>query len=375
MLDQTSTRREQGRITILVVDDTPGNLSVLGELLKPHYHVRVANSGARALAAVRTEPRPALILLDIMMPELDGYEVLRRLKSSPATSDIPVIFVTALNATEDESRGLALGAVDYITKPVRPAIVLARIRCQLELKEARDRLSDQNAWLEQEVARRMHQNQMVRDVSMRALASLAETRDEETGNHILCTQGYVNILSRQLARLPKYAALLTAETIDTYTKASPLHDIGKVGIPDSVLHKPGKLTAEEWEVMKTHAQIGADAIWRAIQNEEDMDGLDFLYVAMEIAAAHHEKWDGSGYPQGSQGEQIPLCARIMALADVFDALISRRVYKEAFAFDAACDIIREGSGTHFDPDIVQAFNDSIDAFQAIAMRHKDVNVP
>lgn len=374
MLDQTATRREQGRTTILVVDDTPDNLSILGELLKPHFHVRVANSGARALAAVRTEPRPALILLDIMMPELDGYEVLRRLKSNPATSDIPVIFVTALNATEDESRGLALGAVDYITKPVRPAIVLARIRCQLELKEARDRLSDQNAWLEREVARRMHQNQMVRDVSMRALASLAEARDDETGNHILRTQGYVNILSRQLARLPKYVDLLSADTIDTYTKASPLHDIGKVGIPDSVLHKPGKLTPEEWEVMKTHAQIGADAIWRAIQNEEDMEGLDFLYVAMEIAASHHEKWDGSGYPQGLRGEQIPLCARVMALADVFDALISRRVYKAVFTIEAACEIIREGDGKHFDPDVVQAFNDSIDAFRAVAARHKDAHV-
>ncbi|MBK8957316.1 MAG: two-component system response regulator [Proteobacteria bacterium] len=374
MLDQTATRREQGRTTILVVDDTPDNLSILGELLKPHFHVRVANSGARALAAVRTEPRPALILLDIMMPELDGYEVLRRLKSNPATSDIPVIFVTALNATEDESRGLALGAVDYITKPVRPAIVLARIRCQLELKEARDRLSDQNAWLEREVARRMHQNQMMRDVSMRALASLAEARDDETGNHILRTQGYVNVLSRQLARLPKYVDLLSADTIDTYTKASPLHDIGKVGIPDSVLHKPGKLTPEEWEVMKTHAQIGADAIWRAIQNEEDMEGLDFLYVAMEIAASHHEKWDGSGYPQGLRGEQIPLCARVMALADVFDALISRRVYKAAFTIEAACDIIREGDGKHFDPDVVQAFNDSIDAFRAVAARHKDAHV-
>jgi putative two-component system response regulator len=374
MLDQTAARREQGRTTILVVDDTPDNLSILGELLKPHFHVRVANSGARALAAVRTEPRPALILLDIMMPELDGYEVLRRLKSNPATSDIPVIFVTALNATEDESRGLALGAVDYITKPVRPAIVLARIRCQLELKEARDRLSDQNAWLEREVARRMHQNQMVRDVSMRALASLAEARDDETGNHILRTQGYVNILSRQLARLPKYVDLLSADTIDTYTKASPLHDIGKVGIPDSVLHKPGKLTPEEWEVMKTHAQIGADAIWRAIQNEEDMEGLDFLYVAMEIAASHHEKWDGSGYPQGLRGEQIPLCARVMALADVFDALISRRVYKAVFTIEAACEIIREGDGKHFDPDVVQAFNDSIDAFRAVAARHKDAHV-
>ncbi len=189
MLDQTTPRSEQGRPTILIVDDTPDNLTVLGELLKPHYHVRVASSGARALAAVGTAPRPALILLDIMMPEVDGYEVLRRLKDNLATRDIPVIFVTALNASEDESRGLALGAADYITKPVRPAIVLARVRAQLELKEARDRLRDQNVWLEQEVERRVSQNQMVRDVSMRALASLAEARDNETGNHILRTQG------------------------------------------------------------------------------------------------------------------------------------------------------------------------------------------
>ncbi len=359
--------------TLLLVDDTPENLTVLGEILMPHYRVRVASSGMRALAAVLSEPRPDLVLLDVMMPEMDGYEVMRRLRESPVTRELPVIFVTALDSTEDEAHGLELGAVDYITKPVRPAIVLARVRGQLDLKEARDRMRDQNLWLEGEIARRMRQNQVMQDVSMRALASLAEARDDETGNHILRTQSYVNVLARALSALPHHAAELTPERIATYTKAAPLHDIGKVAIPDHILHKPGKHTPEEWVVMKTHAQQGADAIWRAIcdQNEE-REALDFLYIAMDIARYHHEKWDGSGYPEGLAAEAIPLPARLMALADVFDALISKRAYKPAFPIEKATAIIEEGRGRHFDPEVVDAYLANIDEFAAIAARHADL---
>ena len=359
------------RPTVMVVDDTPENLTLLGEILMPHYGVRVASSGTRALVAVRIDPRPDLILLDVMMPVMDGYEVIARLRADPETASIPVIFVTALAATDDETKGLELGAADYITKPVRPSIVLARVHAQLELKQARDILRDQNTWLEGEVRRRMAQNQMVQDVSMRALASLAEARDNETGNHILRTQNYVRVLAEQLATLPGYAEILTPSLIETYTKAAPLHDIGKVGIPDYILHKPGKHTPEEWEIMMTHAKIGSDSIWRAIQDQEDRVALDFMYVAMEISHYHHEKWDGSGYPDKLSGEAIPLPARLMALGDVFDALISKRVYKPAFPIEKATEIILEGRGKHFDPDVVDAYVARIDEFRQIALRYTD----
>ena len=359
------------RRRILIVDDTPGNLAVLGELLAPLYDVRVANSGVRALGAALTDPAPDLILLDIMMPGMDGYEVLRRLREQPQTRDIPVVFITALDDDEDEAHGLDLGATDYITKPIRPAIVLARVHAQLEIKQARDILRDKNAWLDGEVRERMRQNQRIQDVSLRALASLAEARDKETGNHIMRTQGYVQVLATQLALNPKYATLLTPALIEMYTKAAPLHDIGKVGIPDYVLGKPGKLDAAEWEIMKTHAQVGADAIWRAIAHEPDQAGIDFLHKAMDIARSHHEKWDGSGYPRGLLAEHIPLPGRLMALADVFDALITRRVYKPGFSLESATRIIIEGRGSHFDPDVVDAFIARRQDFYDIAQRYAD----
>ncbi len=360
---------------VLVVDDTPGNLVVLGELLAPSYDVRIANSGERALQAAVTEPHPDLVLLDIMMPGMDGYEVLRQLKADERTADIPVVFITALDHDEDEAHGLALGATDYITKPLRPAIVLARVRSQLELKDARDLLRDRNAWLDAEVRRRLRQNQTIQDVSMRALASLAEARDQETGNHIMRTQGYVGELARQLATSPRHAQALTPDLVEMYTKAAPLHDIGKVGIPDYVLGKRGKLDAAEWEIMKTHAQVGAEAIWRAVEHEPDHEGIEFLYHAMDIARSHHERWDGSGYPDGLEGEAIPLSARLMALADVLDALISRRAYKEPLSFEDAVTIITAGRGSHFDPDIVDAFLAREEQFRAIVRRYRDEVAP
>lgn len=388
---------EAAKSTVLVVDDTPENLTVLGELLQPRYRVRVANSGRRALQVAASEPRPDLILLDVMMPDMDGYAVINELRANPGTRDIPVIFVTAMDSDEDEERGLALGAVDYITKPIRPAIVLARIHAHMELKAARDWLKNQNTWLESEVARRMRDNQLMQDVSIRALASLAEARDMETGQHIRRTQGYVEVLVTHLRPHPRFSRFFSNTMAHMVVKAAPLHDIGKVGIPDSILLKPGRLTADEFEIMKTHSSIGGDAIELAMRgelNDEDFqilqkhrhlgsNALDsavlefenaplaFLAVAKEIAMWHHEKWDGSGYPDGLAGDAIPIPARLMALADVFDALASRRVYKEPMPYVVVMRLIREGSNQHFDPDVVDAFLANQDAFREMLERYAD----
>ena len=355
--------------TILIVDDNPENLTVLGDLLCERYRVRAANSGARALQLAAQSPLPDLILLDIMMPGLSGYEVLEQLQQSPSLRGIPVIFTTAMNAEEDEQRGIVLGAVDYLTKPLKPAIVLARVSAHIELKLARDRLQHVNESLEAEIARRMRENLMIQEVTIRALARLAETRDNETGNHILRTQHYVQALALRASRHPRFAHELDEQSIALIAKSAPLHDIGKVGIPDQVLLKVGKLTPEEWEVMKTHAAIGADAIRRA--EADTSEPVRFLDYAKQVARHHHERWDGSGYPDGLAGEAIPLAARLMALADVFDALISRRVYKQAFNFEEARRIMASQGGKHFDPDLLAAFLEGYDEFCDIARRHPD----
>jgi putative two-component system response regulator len=357
--------------TILIVDDAAENLAVLNELLQPVYRVRIATSGEKALQLAVTQPNPDLIMLDVMMPGMDGYEVFTRLRADPRTRDIPVIFVTAMDSAEAEIRGLELGAADYITKPITPIIVMARIRTQLELKQARDWLRDQNTFLEAEVARRMGENLMIQHVSIHALAHLAETRDPETGNHLRRTQGYVHALACQLQDHPRFAAFLTPANIDLLAKSAPLHDIGKVGIPDHILLKPGKLTPEEWEIMKTHARLGSEAIEQA---ERDITRpVEFLALAKEIARWHHERWDGSGYPDGLAGEAIPISARLMALADVFDALINRRVYKDSISFADSRDIIVAERGRQFDPDVVDAFSSLFNEFQTIAIRYSDTD--
>lgn len=372
----------QQRQTVLIVDDTPQNITVLGELLQPHYTVRAANSGERALRAAHSEPRPDIILMDVMMPEMDGYEVLKRLHAEASTRNIPVIFITAMDNAENEERGLEQGAVDYITKPIKPAIVLARVRTHLELKLARDRLANQNEWLEREVAQRMSENRLIQDLSMRALACLAEARDTDTGHHILRTQIYVDILARHLVHHERFRDALAHGRLDMVVKAAPLHDLGKVGIPDAILLKPGRLSPAEFETMKTHAAIGADAIAKAMQEalaaaDDTMaarasEAFSFLKVAQEIAATHHEKWDGSGYPAGLAGDAIPAAGRLMALADVFDALTCRRVYKQPMPIDQATEIIIEGRGTHFDPDVVDAYLACREHFTEIATRFHDI---
>jgi putative two-component system response regulator len=355
--------------TLLIVDDNAENLTLLGDLLHETYRVRAATSGERALQLAQLEPVPDLILLDIMMPGMNGYEVLARLHEIPATREIPVIFVTAMDADADEEAGLALGAVDYIAKPLRPAIVQARVRTHVELHAARQRLRHDNLELEAEVDRRLREKQVVQDVTIRALARLAETRDNETGHHILRTQEYVRSLSRRAAAHPRFAGQLDDARIALFAKSAPLHDIGKVGIPDEVLLKPGKLDAREWDVMKRHAAIGAQAIARA--EDDAHEAVPFLQVAKQIARHHHERWDGTGYPDGLAGDAIPLPARVMALADVFDALISVRVYKPALPMEQARTIMAGLRGTHFDPDLLDLFIEGFDEFCAIARRHAD----
>ncbi|SBT10153.1 Response regulator containing a CheY-like receiver domain and an HD-GYP domain [Candidatus Accumulibacter aalborgensis] len=360
---------QDGLQTILIVDDTPENLTVLGELLQPTYRVQAAVSGQRALQIAAAEPRPDLILLDVMMPEMDGYVVLEKLREDARTRDIPVIFVTAMNTTEDERIGLHRGAVDYIAKPIRPAIVLARVHTQLELKQARDLLRSQNVVLEAEIERRLNENLLIQEVSIHALAHLAEIRDLETGNHLRRTQKYVWTLARKLQSHPRFADVLSDRDVELLARSAPLHDIGKVGIPDYILLKPGKLTAEEWEIMKTHSRLGYEAIEQA---ERDADKqVEFLALAKEITRWHHEKWDGSGYPDGLAGDAIPVSARLMALADVFDALTCRRVYKPPMPFAQASAIIVADRGRQFDPDVVDAFLSIFDQFQAIAEHYRD----
>jgi putative two-component system response regulator len=318
----------------------------------------------RALALARRAPVPDMILLDVMMPVMNGYAVLEQLKARPETADIPVIFTTAMDAVDDERQGLALGAVDYMTKPLRPPIVLARVQTHLALRQARQRLQRDNAMLEAEIERRMHENQVAQEVAIRALARLAETRDNDTGHHILRTQAYVRLLATLLCEHPRFADKLDAKAIALIARSAPLHDIGKVGIPDHVLLKPGKLDAAEWTIMKTHAAMGADAIGRAVADTNEP--VPFLSYAKDIARHHHERWDGRGYPDGLAGDAIPLAARLMAVADVFDALISRRVYKDALPFDEVLVIIRKERGTQFDPDLIDAFLSHFDEFCAIA---------
>jgi putative two-component system response regulator len=285
------------------------------------------------------------------------------------TADIPVIFLTAKSDVADEEMGLNLGAVDYITKPPSPPIVLARVRSHLYLKSARDFLKDKNAFLEAEVERRTMEVGLIQDVTMVAMGSLAETRDNETGNHIRRTQNYLRILAGQLRTSPRYRDYLSERNIELLYKSSPLHDIGKVGIPDAILKKPGRLDPEEYDIMKTHTTIGRDAILAA---EKCLDSPNsFLFMAREMAYSHHEKWDGSGYPLGLSGEAIPLPGRLMAIPDVYDALISKRVYKKALSHEAAVELIGQGSGKDFDPDLVMAFMQVADKFRGIARTFRD----
>ena len=354
--------------TILIVDDEPVNLALLAQHLRPTYRVLAATSGAAALAVAGSEPRPDLVLLDVMMPGLDGYAVLERLRADPATRNLPVLFLTAAADHQQEERALAAGAADYITKPIRPAIVRARVRTQLEAKHARDLLMAHNVQLKGLVQAKITENTRMQMLTIRALAHLAETRDTPTGLHLERTEGFVRLIAEAIRDRLGAASGFDDATIDALARSAPLHDIGKVGIPDAILLKPGPLTDAEWTVMRTHPRLGVEAIERA---EADVaQPAAFLSLAKEIAMWHHERWDGRGYPHGLSGEAIPLPARVMAIADAFDALISPRVYKAALEFDAARAIIVAERGSQFDPLVVDAFIDSFDALAYVARRQQ-----
>ena len=346
---------------ILLVDDNTTNLQVLRDTLGGlGYKLLVARNGQSALA-IAQKANPSLILLDIMMPEMDGYEVCRRLKADEKTDQIPIIFITALTDDEDEAKGLSLGAVDYITKPFNPELVKARVGNHLELKRYRDHL-------EKLVKIRTRKLALTQAVTIESLATLAEYRDPETGGHIKRTQNYVKALAMHLKNYPRFRDELSVETIELLYLLAPLHDVGKVGVRDHILMKAGKLTNEEFEEMKKHTKYGHDAL---LITEQKLGEDSFLRNAREIAYTHQEKWDGSGYPLGLKGDGIPISGRLMALADVYDALISKRVYKPPLSHEEAVQIIKEGKGSHFDPDIVDAFLALENTFRNIALTFAD----
>lgn len=352
---------------IMIVDDAPANIALLGEALHENYEITVATNGQDAINLALEAPSPDLILLDIMMPGIDGYEVCRRLKDSVITMKIPIIFVTAKGEIEDEAMGFQVGGVDYIMKPISPSIVRARVRTHLALY-------DQNRELALKVEERTREVAHTQDVTIHSMAVLAETRDNETGGHIMRTQYYVKSLAEQIMNLDKYRNYLDKPRINLFFKSAPLHDIGKVGIADSILLKPGKLTDEEFDEMKNHTNYGRDAI---VKSEAALGGKDttsFLRLAREIAYTHHEKWNGRGYPEGLSGEDIPLSGRLMAIADVYDALISKRVYKAAFTHEKAVLIITEERGEHFDPELVDSFLEIQERFREIAREFADNEV-
>jgi putative two-component system response regulator len=321
----------RSRQTVLVADDQPENIELLVSILEQDYQVKVANNGDKVLRIVYSDSPPDIILLDIMMPGMSGHEVCRRLKANPDRRRIPVIFVTAMDAMEDERLGFEIGAVDYITKPISPAIVQARVRTHLALY-------DQSRELERMVEQRTRELLESRGQIIRRLGRAAEFKDNETGNHVIRMSHY--------ARLIASAAGLGERSVDIIFNTAPMHDVGKLGIPDSILLKPGKLSEDEWTVMKRHPEMGAEIIG---QHDDDI-----LRTARIIALTHHEKWDGSGYPAGLAGQAIPVEGRIVAVADVLDALLSERPYKPAYSLEKSMEFMTAQAGQHFDPAMIAA---------------------
>ena len=327
---------ETTKPTLLLVDDEPVNLRVLKQLLASEYQLIFARNGEEALHLTETR-QPNLILLDVMMPGLTGFEVCRQLKQQASTKHIPVIFVTALNDEQDETEGFEVGAVDYITKPISPAIVKARVRTHLSLVQADELLES-------------------RLQVVQRLGKAAEYKDNETGMHVMRMSHY----SKELA----LAYGLTDKQAEILLHAAPMHDIGKIGIADSIMLKPGKLTDEEFATMKNHPEIGAEIIG-------DCGDSLLLKVAKSVSLTHHEKWDGSGYPKGLAGEDIPIEGRICAIADVFDALTSKRPYKGAWSIEKTIDFLQSQKGMHFDPRLVDLMIEIMPKILDIKAKFKD----
>jgi putative two-component system response regulator len=353
------TQRTPSKARILVVDDLVENTELLANFLKPKgYDVETALDGPEALNRVDLQA-PDVILLDLVMPEMSGFEVCQILKQDPRTRHIPIIVVSGLGERDANVRAIEAGADDFLVKPFDAVLLQARIRSSLRTKllhdqifEYQDQLESNNMTLEDCVRQRTAQVEQTQQVTVFTLAKLAESRDSETGQHLERMRCYAREVADEIITLPKYADAFDTTFAEQIYQSSPLHDIGKVGVPDRILLKPGKLSFEEFEIMKSHATIGGDTLKLA----DEQAGKDsFLSMGRDIAYSHHEKWDGSGYPNGLKGEEIPLASRIVAIGDVYDALTSRRPYKEPFSHEKSMEIIYEGRGTHFDPDIVDAF--------------------
>lgn len=350
---------QQDLPTILVVDDMPENLELYRRLLTPRgYVVTAANSGEQALAMVESAP-PDVILLDLIMPGMDGFEVCERLKRNLSTRHIPIIIVTGVADHDANIRALEAGVDDFLTRPIDPVLLEARIRSSVKSKAMQDqilryqkRLEDDKQILEERVRERTAEVERTQQATVFGLARLAESRDPETGEHLERMRRYVREIAIEMATWPKYDRIIDSGFVETLYYSSPLHDIGKVGIPDAILLKPGKLSPEEFDIMKTHALIGGDTLKDA---DEEAGGNSFLEMGRDIAYHHHEKWDGSGYPHGLLGPDIPLCARIVALGDAYDAMTTKRPYKEPFSHEKTRQLILEGAGKHFDPEVVEAF--------------------
>ena len=346
---------------ILIVDDTSENLAILGELLSG-YRRNFALNGVDALAMLRAEAPPDLILLDLMMPGMDGFEVCRILKSDPKLRDIPVIFITAVDDSAAETKGFELGAVDYITKPFNAAVVKARVKTHLDLKAAKESLAQQNQILETQVAARtLELKEALEQVTQGSfetilrLARAAEFKDKCTGEHVVRMSKYAAVVASRLG--------LGGKEVELLLHAAPMHDIGKIGIPDSILLKPGKLEPDELKVMQQHAAIGG----RILSGSDS----PIIKLAEEVALTHHERWDGGGYPHNLKGTDIPLSGRIAAIADVFDALTTLRPYKRAFEVNEALELISKERGCHFDPNVTDSFLSVVDTILQIKARFAD----
>lgn len=359
----------QNKFNLLIVDDTTANLRLLSSMFtEKGYRVRSVINGQMALTAVKADP-PDLILLDINMPEMNGYQVCETLKQDPALDDIPVIFISALDDLQDKVKAFTTGGVDYITKPFQIEEVISRVkthlmlrRTQRELEEAKNELLEINHNLEERVQTQVKQITSSHLATIFVLAKLAESRDSDTGRHLDRVRHLSRVIAEQMSKKERYKKDIDRQFIDNLYEASALHDIGKVGIPDAILLKPGKLTPDEFEIMKTHTTIGVEPL-RIVDREYPGNAL--IRMGIDIVEAHHEKWDGSGYPFGLKGESIPLVARIVALVDVYDALTSVRPYKKAFSHIESRDIITSDAGKHFDPEIVASFLEVEDQFATV----------
>lgn len=353
---------------IVIIDDSQTSIDLIkGYLRKENYKLEGVKGGLAGLKRVLQTPKPDLVILDIKMPDLGGFEICRSIRNHPATHDIPVIFITSLSDSNSETYGLKIGANDYIVKPLNAGLTRIRVRHQLELKKADDELEEQRNHLESQVREKTKELDLTQDITIECMASLAEKRDNDSSLHVSRTREYISILCEELHNHPGYKDL-DDKMLNLYSKSAMLHDIGKVGIPDEILQKTSELKPEEFEILKLHTVYGRDALLEA---EKSLGSTSFLTYAREIAYTHHERWDGSGYPEGLKEKEIPLSGRLMAIVDVYDTLVSKKVYKGSISHSKAVEIIQEEAGRQFDPLLVEVFMKCKEKILQVALHNPD----